>query len=185
MQYNSLIHVFGIYTYKYMVHQWGKSTIFMMYYSSYIFSFNKAIICYYFLGSDEISLSADSKYPALGEDFQLTCTIDTDIAGWQVTLHRHTGVGNGADCGQCSPPLYEGVIGRCMDTTTATYGVQCTVEGTAITMVLDVTGVTNVEIGQWTCNTAIGVQPEADIIITELGTIQSTIVIYICKYNYN
>ena len=49
------------------------------------------------------------------------------------------------------------------------YHVQCTVEGTAITMVFDVTGVTNTEIGQWTCNPAIGLEPEEDITITELG----------------
>ena len=71
--------------------------------------------------------------------------------------------------GQCTYPLYIGETGSCTDTTTATYNVQCTVEGTAITMVFDVTGVTNTEIGQWTCNTAIGVPPEAGIIITKLG----------------
>ena len=93
--------------------------------------------------------------------------------GWPITLHRDTGVGSGVDCGQCFPP-YEGWTGHCTDTTMATYNVQCTVEGTAITMVFDVRGVTNTEIGQWTCNPVVGVLPEADIIITELGKIQRT-----------
>ena len=91
------------------------------------------------------------------------------VKGWQVTLHRQTGVGNGADCGKCTQPSYIGETGDCTDSTTATYNVQCTVEGTAITIVFDVTGVTNTEIGQWTCNPAVGEPPEAGIIITELG----------------
>ena len=122
-----------------------------------------------FSGSNEISLKADTKYPSLAGAFQMTCTIDTGVEGWQVRLHRFT-TGNGADCGQCNPPLHESRIGPCTNSTTATYNVQCTVEGTAITMVFDVTGVTNTETGQWMCSTAVGVQPEADIIITELGT---------------
>ena len=88
---------------------------------------------------------------------------------WPVRLHRVTGVGIGADCGQCTPPSYNGETGECTDTTTATYNVQCTVEGTAITMVFDVTGVTNTEIGQWTCNPLVGWEPEANISITKLG----------------
>ena len=89
--------------------------------------------------------------------------------GWQLRLHRQTGVGSGADCGQCTQPSYSGVTGDCTDTTTATYIVQCTVEGTVITMVFDVTGVTNVEIGQWTCNPTVGVSPEVDITIAKFG----------------
>ena len=84
-------------------------------------------------------------------------------------IHRQTGVGSGADCGRCTPPVYNGGTGECTDTTTATYNVQCTVEGIAITMVFDVTGVTNAEIGQWTCNPTVGVSPEVDITITKLG----------------
>ena len=124
-----------------------------------------------FSGSNEISLSVNNKYPTLGGAFQLTCTLDVGQEDWPLRLHRVTGVGSGGGCGQCSPPLYNGVTGWCTDTTTATYNVQCTVEGTAITMVFDVTGVNNTEIGQWTCNPVVGVPPEADIIINELGEI--------------
>ena len=92
------------------------------------------------------------------------------VEGWPVSLHRNTGVGLGAECGRCSPPLYIGETGLCVDSTTATYNVQCTVEGTAITMVFDVTGVTNTEIGRWTCNPADGWEPEASIIFNKLGT---------------
>ena len=124
---------------------------------------------YLFLGSGEISLTSDTNYPALGGAFKLTCTIDMGEANWPVMLHRDTGVGNGRDCGQCTYPLYNGETGDCTDWTTATYNVQCTVEGTAVTMVFDVTGVNNTEIVQWTCNPAQNFPPESDITITELG----------------
>ena len=88
---------------------------------------------------------------------------------WPLLIHRPPGVGVGADCGQCSTSTsYNGETGACIATTTATYNVQCIVVDTAVTMVFDVTGVTNTEIGQWTCNPAVGLQPEADIIIMEL-----------------
>ena len=93
--------------------------------------------------------------------------------GWPVRLHRQTGISGGTECGQCTAPLYNGETGWCTDTTTATYNVQCTVEGTAITMVFDVTGVSNTEIGQWTCNPTVGLQPEETIAITELGNTYS------------
>ena len=121
--------------------------------------------------SNKLSLTADTKYPTLGGAFQLICTIDTGVAGWQVRLNRDPGVGNGAECGQCTYPLYNGETGACADTTTATYNVTCTVEGIAITMVFNVTGVNDTEIGQWTCNTAVGAPPEAHIIITELRNV--------------
>ena len=76
------------------------------------------------------------------------------------------------NCGQCSPPSYNGETGDCIESTTATYNVQCKVEGTAITMVFDVTDVTNTDIGPWTCNPVVGIQPEADIIITVLGKVE-------------
>ena len=135
----------------------------------YISNYHIAMFHYLCLGSNEISLTADTKYPALDGAFQLTCTLDTGQGGKPLKLHRQTGVGNGIDCGQCNPPSYNGVIGPCTDTTNATYNVQCTVEGTAITMEFDVTGASTTEIGQWTCNIAIGAPTEAGIIITELG----------------
>ena len=128
------------------------------------------------LGSNELSLTADTKYPTLGGDFQLTCTLDMGELGWPVRIHRDTGVGIGSDCGQCTYPLYNGETGPCTDWTTATYNVQCTVEGTDITMVFDVTGVTNTEIGQWTCNPTVGLQPEETVNITELGKTCSVLV---------
>ena len=124
---------------------------------------------YLFLGSGEISLTSDTNYPAQGGAFKLTCTIDMGEANWPVRIHRYTVVGNGHDCGQCTYPFHNGETGSCKYDTTATYSVQCTVEGTAITMVFDVTGVTNTEIGQWTCNPAHNFEPESDITITELG----------------
>ena len=122
------------------------------------------------LGSNELSLAADTKFPTL------TCTLDMGEVGWRVRIHRPAGVGIGSDCGQCTYPLYIGETGPCTDSTTATYNVQCTVEGTAITMVFDVTGVTNTEIGQWTCNPAVGLQPEETVTITELGKTCSVLV---------
>ena len=95
-----------------------------------------------------------------------------DDVGWPVTLHRDTGVAIGSDCGSCTQPFYNGETGDCTDTTTATYNVQCTVEGTAITMVFDVTDVTNTEIGKWTCNPLVGWEPEDNIILSELGNVQ-------------
>ena len=55
--------------------------------------------------SDQISLTSDKKYPTLGGDFQLTCTLDMGEEGWQVQLHRVTGVGIGAECGTMYLPI--------------------------------------------------------------------------------
>ena len=120
-------------------------------------------------------MSADTKYPTLGGAFQLSCTLDMGEPYWQVMIHRDTGIPGGVECGQCTYPSYNGQTGPCTDTTTATYNVHCTVEGTAITMVFDVTGVTNTEIGQWTCNPTVGVPPEVAIIIKQLGNIRSIV----------
>ena len=114
-------------------------------------------------------MSADTKYPTLGGAFQLTCTLDMGEEGWRSRVHRHSRISGGLDCGKCDPPSYNGETGVCTDRTSATYNVQCTVEGTAITMVFDVTGVNLNDIGRWECAPTMGSQPGVDISITELG----------------
>ena len=106
-------------------------------------------------GAAIVNFDTSENYVDIGGSLQFSCSIDIDTGPDYNNLHLSRSSGDGATCGMCDqaflPTPPHGGIGPCIGDTDADYSIQCEWNPSSTVMTFTVTGLTAIEITDWTC----------------------------------